>query len=82
MKSYPDDIISIGDMRSPTNGKTYISAAKTHNGNNGAIDIRYLGNGGSYRGQYTNSQFDSGRNKAFIQSMGENGLIEFLLLLQ
>ncbi len=71
---YPNDLLHIGDMKSPTNGTVNVNSTKTHHSNRGAIDIRYIGNnGGSYQGQYNNSQFSASRNRDFIYFMGQNG---------
>ena len=69
---YPNDIIQIGDMRSPTNGRVNINRSSTHHGDEGAVDIRYLGIGGSYRGTYLDNRFNAARNRALINTMGRN----------
>jgi RHS repeat-associated protein len=78
-KSYPGDIISIGDMKSPTNGRTNISSTATHHGDPGAFDIRLLGAKGSYKGTVTDVLFDKKRTQTFINALGNNGFKRFLI---
>ena len=71
-KVYTNDLISIGDMRSPDNGKVAYSGGH-HHGNAGAVDIRVLGEGGSYQGLFSDKRHDVDRSKLLIKLMGENG---------
>ena len=70
---YAGEVIQIGDMRSPTNVRVRASPNVWHHNNNGAVDIRYLGVGGSYHGYYNDDLFDETRNRLFINIMGRNG---------
>jgi hypothetical protein len=73
-ETYPDDILDIGDMRSPKNdGVPNSSPTNLHHKNFGAIDIRPLGKNGSFQGDFTDPRHDVGRSKAFIKAMGNHG---------
>jgi RHS repeat-associated protein len=73
--------LQIGDMRSPTNGKTNISASSTHHGNNGSFDIRLLGTNGGLPGGTTinNNNFSTQNTQSFINALGNNGFSRFLI---
>lgn len=79
-KTYKNDIISIGDMLSPTDGKVpKNSKGGTHHADAGTFDIRLLGPGGSYKGEVSDSRFDSARTQCFINALGNHGFKRFLI---
>jgi hypothetical protein len=78
-KTYTNDIISIGDMLSPTDGKVpKNSNGGLHHADAGTFDVRLLGSNGSYRGEVFDSRFDIHRTQTFINSLGDNGFKRFL----
>lgn len=81
MNSLLSNPLQIGDMRSPTNGRTNISASSTHHANNGAFDIRLLGTNGGLPGGTTinNNNFSTKNTQMFINALGNNGFSRFLI---
>lgn len=71
--SYPGDVINIGDMKTPSNGKPNYTSSKTHHADPNAFDIRVLGAGGSYRGTFSDKRHDLKRSATFINSLDANG---------
>ncbi|OYQ50511.1 RHS repeat-associated core domain-containing protein [Flavobacterium aurantiibacter] len=79
-QTYPDDVVSIGDMLSPTDGKVpKNSSGGLHHADVGTFDIRLLGPGGSYKGTVSDSRFDINRTQSFINSLGKHGFKRFLI---
>ena len=76
-----DNTIQIGDMKSPTNGRPNINATESHHGNNGAFDIRLLGDNGGLPGGTTinNNNFSTQNSQLFINALGNNGFSRFLI---
>lgn len=70
---YSGDVIQIGDMKTSTNGRPYYTSSSTHHGNKNTFDIRVLGNGGSFKGNFSSSQHDINRSKQFIRDLDVNG---------
>ncbi len=73
--------IQIGDMRSPTNGATNINSTSTHHANNGAFDIRLLGENGGLAGGTTvnSSNYSSQNTQLLVNALGNNGFTRFLI---
>lgn len=83
-RSYPYDIIEIGDMRSPINGAVPNSSeTHLHHKNEGAIDIRFLGEGGSFVGNinetWVQNKFDNERTQKFMDALGNHSFTRFIL---
>ncbi|TWP28920.1 hypothetical protein ETU08_08180 [Apibacter muscae] len=77
-KTY-SDIISIGDMRSPSDGPTYASSSKTHHANSGAFDIRFLGKNGTIKGGGTPSQVNLEKTQFFMDCLGKHSFTRIIL---
>jgi RHS repeat-associated protein len=73
---YPGETPTIGDMRSPDNSYVMASSKVKHHLDPAAMDIRYLGVGGSYQGTVNDARFSAERNQVFIYLMGQNGFRE------
>jgi len=79
-KTYGNDVIAIGDMLSPSDSKVpKNSTGGMHHADAGTFDIRLLGSGGSYKGGVSDGRFDSARTQSFINALGNNGFIRFLI---
>jgi RHS repeat-associated protein len=76
---YPNESPTIGDMRSPNDSHVMASSSQPHHTDPAAIDIRYLGAGGSYQGTVNDSRFSAERNRIFINLMGQNGFREVIV---
>ncbi|MET1260647.1 DUF6443 domain-containing protein [Flagellimonas sp. DF-77] len=73
--------VQIGDMRSPTNGRTNINSTATHHGNNGAFDLRLVGANGGLPGGTTvnNSSYSAENTQLLVNALGNNGFTRFLV---
>jgi RHS repeat-associated protein len=76
---YPNESPTIGDMRSPDDSYVMASEKQRHHLDPAAIDIRYLGVGGSYQGTVNDSRFSAERNRTFISLMGQNGFRQVIV---
>jgi hypothetical protein len=76
---YPNESPTIGDMRSPKDSHVMASSSQRHHSDPAAMDIRYLGAGGSYQGTVNDSRFSAERNRVFITLMGQNGFREVIV---
>jgi hypothetical protein len=72
-----DDVIEIGDMKSPSDGKVPVKSGKYHHGNNGAFDIRLLSSTSQRCVNINNSNFSIEKTQIFINCLGNHGFTKF-----